>query len=317
MKISDILNTTTKTLFSFEILPPLKGATLDEIYQTVEPLMEFNPPYINVTYHREEVLYNELPNGAIEKRVVKKRPGTVGIAAALKYHYKVNVVPHIICGGFSKDETENALIDLHFLGINNVLAVRGDAERGMKSFQADPQGHGYAVDLVRQIVDLNNGKYLDEDLENATATDFCIGVAGYPEKHSESPNYESDIRYLKQKVNAGADYIVTQLFFDNQVFFDFVDRCRKAGILVPIVAGIKPLSVRSHLQILPKTFGVSIPDTLVKEVEACKDNKAVRAVGIDWATQQTLELIKHDIPAVHFYTMGKSDNIKAIAKRCF
>jgi methylenetetrahydrofolate reductase (NADPH) len=317
MHINDILNTAQKTLFSFEILPPLKGGTFDEIYQSIKPLLEFEPPYINVTYHQEEVIYKNHESGLLEKKTVRKRPGTVGIAAALQYYCKVNVVPHIICGGFSKEETENALIDLHFLGVHNVLAVRGDAERSQKEFIPEPDGHSHAVDLVKQIIALNEGNYLDEDLQNSTATNFSVGVAGYPEKHSEAPNMLSDIRYLKQKVDAGASYIVTQLFFDNQKYFDFVKLCRDNDIHVPIIAGIKPISLKNHLQVLPKIFHTEIPDELVREVEKCKDNKAVRQVGVEWGIRQCRELIEVGVPAVHFYTMGKSDNIYQIARACF
>ncbi|MDO9510525.1 MAG: methylenetetrahydrofolate reductase [Bacteroidales bacterium] len=317
MHINDILNTAQKTLFSFEILPPLKGGTFDEIYQSIKPLLEFEPPYINVTYHQEEVIYKNHESGLLEKKTVRKRPGTVGIAAALQYYCKVNVVPHIICGGFSKEETENALIDLHFLGVHNVLAVRGDAERSQKEFIPEPDGHSHAVDLVKQIIALNEGNYLDEDLQNSTATNFSVGVAGYPEKHSEAPNMLSDIRYLKQKVDAGASYIVTQLFFDNQKYFDFVKLCRDNDIHVPIIAGIKPISLKNHLQVLPKIFHTEIPDELVREVEKCKDNKAVRQVGVEWGIRQSRELIEVGVPAVHFYTMGKSDNIYQIARACF
>ncbi|HBZ65801.1 MAG TPA: methylenetetrahydrofolate reductase [NAD(P)H] [Bacteroidales bacterium] len=317
MHIDEILTTTRKTLFSFEILPPLKGGTFEEIHQSIEPLLEFKPPYINVTYHQEEVVYKHRDGGLLEKKIVRKRPGTVGIASALQYNCRVDVVPHIICGGFTREETENALIDLHFLGIHNVLAVRGDPERSQKEFIAEPDGHTHAVDLVRQIIDLNHGRYLDEELQNSTATNFCVGVAGYPEKHAEAPNQHSDLRHLKEKVDAGANYIVTQLFFDNSKFFDFVDRCRAAGITVPIVPGLKPIAVKSHLIGLPKTFHIEIPDELVHLVEQCKSNREVRQVGVEWAITQTKDLIRAGVPAVHFYTMGNPDNICQIARACF
>lgn len=317
MRVDEILSQTTKTLFSFEILPPLKGGTFEEIHRNIEPLLEFNPPYINVTYHQEEVVYKRHESGLLEKKVVRKRPGTVGIASALQYNCRVNVVPHIICGGFTREETENALIDLHFLGIHNVLVVRGDPERSQKEFIPEPDGHPHAVDLVKQIVALNQGRYLDEELQNSTATNFCVGVAGYPEKHAEAPNFQSDMRHLKEKIEAGANYIVTQLFFDNRKYFDFVDRCRAEGITVPIVPGVKPIALKSHLQGLAKTFHIEIPDELVQEVERCKTNKEVRQAGVEWAIAQTKELIAAGVPAVHFYTMGKSDNIGQIAKACF
>lgn len=317
MRVDEILTHTQKTLFSFEILPPLKGGTFEEIHRNIEPLLEFKPPYINVTYHQEEVVYKRHESGLLEKKVVRKRPGTVGIASALQYNCRVNVVPHIICGGFTREETENALIDLHFLGIHNVLVVRGDPERSQKEFISEPDGHSHAVDLVKQVIALNQGSYLDEELQNSTATNFCVGVAGYPEKHAEAPNFQSDLRHLKEKIEAGANYIVTQLFFDNRKYFDFVARCRAEGITVPIVPGLKPIALKSHLQGLPKTFHVEIPDELVQEVERCKTNKEVRQAGVEWAIAQTKELIAAGVPAVHFYTMGKSDNIGQIARACF
>ncbi len=317
MKVTDIINRADKTLFSFEILPPLKGGTFEEIQKNIEPLFEFNPPYINVTYHQEEVVYRKRGAGLLEKKVVRKRPGTVGIAAALQYNCKVSVVPHIICGGFTKEETENALIDLHFLGVQNVLVVRGDPEKSQKEFIPEPDGHAHAVDLVKQVMDLNQGKYLDTELQNSTPTDFCIGVAGYPEKHSEAPNKRSDLNYLKQKIDAGAQYIVTQLFFDNSNYFDFVRQCRDLGITVPIIPGLKPVSLLSHLQTLPKVFNIDIPEALQLEIEKCKSNAEVRQVGIEWAITQSKELIAAQVPVIHFYTMGRSDNIYQIAKACF
>ena len=317
MHIAKILENTNQTLFSFEILPPLKGGSFEDLYKSIEPLLEFKPPYINVTYHQEEVVYKDRGNGLLEKKVVRKRPGTVGISAALQYRCKVPVVPHIICGGFSKEETENALIDLNFLGIHNVLAVRGDPERSQKVFIPEPDGHAHTLDLVKQIVAMNHGRYLDEELRDTSPTNFCVGVAGYPEKHPEAPNFDSDIRFLKMKIEAGASYIVTQMFFDNRHYFEFVNRCRQQGITVPIVPGLKPLSIRQHLSILPRTFGIDLPDELVREVEKCTDNQQVRQVGIEWAIKQTRELIAWGAPAVHFYTMGKSDNVYQIARQCF
>ncbi len=305
------------TLFSFEILPPLKGQHFEHIQQAVEPLMDFEPAFVNVTYHQEEFEYKQLQNGLLEKQTVRKRPGTVGIAAALMYRYHVNVVPHIICGGFTREETENALIDLHFLGVKNLLIVRGDPQPSVKYFQAEPGGHAHAIDLVKQVQNLNHGKYLDEDLQNSTPTNFCMGVAGYPEKHMESPNLESDLQHLKAKIDAGASYIVTQMFFDNQKYFNFVDSCRAAGINVPVIAGLKPVSVLSHLQKLPQTFHIDLPETLVNEIKKCKDNKAVRQLGVEWTIAQAKELIANKTPVLHFYTMGKSDNIRKIAEAVF
>jgi methylenetetrahydrofolate reductase (NADPH) len=304
-------------LFSFEILPPEKGADIQSIYDHIDPLMEFDPKFIEVTYHREEVKFREYQDGHIEKKVLRKRPGTVGISAAIKYKYKVEVVPHIICGGFTREETENGLIDLHFLGIHNVLAVRGDNLPGDKYFRPTKGGHVYTSDLIKQVRDLNKGIYLDEELQNVHPTNFSVGVAGYPEKHVEAPNMQTDIKYLKEKIDAGADYIVTQMFFDNQKYFEFVGLCRNAGITVPIIPGIKPISTKKQLLTLPKTFNISIPEELQKEVDKCKDNKEARQVGIEWAIMQSKELISKGAPVLHYYTMGKSDNIREIAKSVF
>jgi methylenetetrahydrofolate reductase (NADPH) len=317
MKIIDTINQADKTIFSFEILPPLKGQNINDIYSNIDPLMEFNPPFINVTYHREEVVYKRLPSGLMEQKTVRKRPGTVGICAALMNKYKIEPVPHILCGGFSKEDTENALIDLNFLGINNVLALRGDSMRDQTYFVPETEGHSFAKDLVKQIVAMNNGQYLEEDLQNQSPTNFCIGVAGYPEKHFEAPSLNIDIKNLKAKVDAGAEYIVTQLFFDNNKYFEFVDKCRKAGINIPIIPGIKPIATKKQLSLLPHRFHVDIPDDLAMEIIKCKDNAQAREVGISWAIQQCKELLNADVPVLHFYSMGKSDNIYAIAKELF
>jgi methylenetetrahydrofolate reductase (NADPH) len=317
LKVTEHIERSDKTLFSFELLPPLKGQHFEHVQQAVEPLMEFKPAFVNVTYHQEESVYKPLPNGYIEKKTIRKRPGTVGIAAALMYRYQVNVVPHIICGGFTREETENALIDLHFLGVRNLLVVRGDPQPSMKYFIPEPGGHAHAIDLVKQIVELNHGTYLEDDLLNVTATDFCVGVAGYPEKHIEAPNMESDLKYLKMKIEAGAEYVVTQMFFDNRHYFDFVRRCRDAGITVPIIPGLKPISALGQLNTLPQTFNIDLPDDLVKAVQACADNREVRQVGVEWAVHQSRELIKQGVPVIHFYTMGRSDNIKKIAEAVF
>lgn len=317
LRVNEHIQRADKTLFSFELLPPLKGQNFEHIQQAVDPLMEFNPAFVNVTYHQEEFVYKTLANGLIERKTVRKRPGTVGIAAALMYRYQVNVVPHIICGGFTREETENALIDLHFLGVKNLLVVRGDPQASMKQFQPEPGGHAHAIDLVKQINDLNNRIYLEEELLNVTATDFCIGVAGYPEKHIEAPNLESDLKYLKMKIDAGASFIVTQMFFDNRKYFDFVKRCRAFGIDVPIIPGLKPISSIGQLSTLPQTFNIDLPDELVKAVQACSDNKQVRQVGVEWAIAQSKELMANQAPVLHFYTMGRSDNVKKIAEAVF
>lgn len=317
MKVIDHINSSKETIFSFEILPPLKGQNIGEIYQTIDSLMEYKPPFVNVTYHREEVVYKQMPGGLLEQKVIKKRPGTVGICAAIQNKYKIDAVPHILCGGFNREDTENALIDLNFLGIENVLALRGDSIKGETYFKPEKDGHTYAKDLVKQIYEMNEGIYLDEDLQNRTPSNFCVGVAGYPEKHFEAPSLNNDIAHMKTKIEAGAEYITTQLFFDNEKYFQYVDKCRAAGINVPIIPGIKPIATKKHLSILPHFFHVDLPDDLVKAVEDCKDNKEVRQVGIEWAINQCKELKKAGVPVLHFYSMGKVDNIESIAMEVF
>ena len=317
MTITEILNQPNHSRFSIELLPPLKGQHIDSIYRTMDALMPFNPAFVDVTYHREEYVYREVGPGLLQKRTVRKRPGTVGICAALMNRYEIETVPHIICGGFSVEETENALIDLDFVGVRNVLALRGDAIRSEGRFKAEADGHAYAIDLVDQIVDLNKGVYLDPDLKNTMATSFCIGVAGYPEKHFEAPNPDSDLRWLKQKVDHGAEYIITQMFFDNRRYFDFVDRCRENGIHVPIIPGIKPLTTATQLSILPQVFHVDLPDELVAAVEAAKTKDQVKEAGITWCTRQAEELLDHGVPTLHFYTMGKANPTVEIARRVF
>jgi methylenetetrahydrofolate reductase (NADPH) len=317
MIVASLLRETKTTLFSFELLPPLKGDHISAIYDTIDPLMEFKPSYINVTYHREELVYKQRPDGLLEPRRVRKRPGTVGITAAIMHKYKVEVVPHMICAGFNCEETENALIDLHFLGVNNLLLLRGDADKTNRRFIPEPDGHAHASGLLKQVMEMNSGKYLDEDMEYQTPTSFSVGVAGYPEKHAEAPNLQFDLKRLKEKVDNGAEYIVTQMFFDNSRYFDFVKRCREAGIRVPIVPGLKPVSVKNHLHILPDTFHVDIPEALAKEVVAAKDNQAVRRIGVEWGIEQVRELRAAGVPSIHFYTMGKSDNITEIVQKSF
>jgi len=318
MKVTDhIKNATGKTLFSIEILPPLKGENIRVLFDNIDPLMEFKPPFIDVTYHREEYVYKKKENGLLEKSSTRKRPGTVGICAAIQNRYKVDTVPHIICGGFTREETENALIDLQFLGIDNVLTLQGDAIKTEARFIPDPDGHKYASELLQQVVAMNHGKFLDDELGSASPTNFCVGVAGYPEKHFSSPNLKTDVKYLKHKVDLGAEYIVTQMFFDNQKYFDFVSLCREAGIQVPIIPGIKPITAKSQANVLPTVFHIDLPEDLADEVEKCKDNAAVKLVGIRWAIQQSKELIKFGVPTLHFYSMGKSDPIYKIAKELF
>lgn len=317
MKLTDILKESKQTLFSIEILPPLKGKDINSLYKGIDPLIEFKPAFIDVTYHREEFILRKRKDGGFDKVYTRKRPGTVAICAALMNRYKVQAVPHLICGGFSKEETENALIDLNFLGIQNVLALRGDGIKNEPNFMPEPDGNKDSLELVHQVTNMNRGKYLDEDLENAFPTNFCIGVSGYPEKHFEAPNMNSDLRWLKQKVDAGADYIVTQMFFNNKKFFSFVDKCREIGINVPIIPGLKPLASRKQLVALPKIFHIDLPDELVNEVENCKDDKAVKQVGIEWAIQQSKELKAAGVPVLHYYTMGLSESTKAIASQVF
>jgi methylenetetrahydrofolate reductase (NADPH) len=318
MKVTEHLkNANGKTLFSFEILPPMKGENIRNLFDHIEPLMEFNPPFIDVTYHREEYVYKNREGGLLEKKSIRKRPGTVGICAAIKNKYNVDTVPHIICGGFSKEETENALIDLNFLGIDNILVLRGDPIKTEATFVPEKDGHHYASELLEQVVNLNKGIYLDEDIQNPFPTDFCIGVAGYPEKHFEAPNLKTDFKYLRKKIEMGADYIVTQMFFDNQKFLDFVERCKKEGINVPIIPGLKPITTKKQITTLPRIFHIDIPEDLADAIENCKDNDAVRQVGIEWSVMQSKELMQHGVPCLHYYSMGKSDNIVTIAKELF
>ena len=318
MKVTQhIENAQGKALFSFEILPPLKGQNIQSIFDGIDPLMEFNPPFIDVTYHREEYEFKELPSGLLQKKVVKKRPGTVGICAGIQNKYSVDAIPHILCGGFTKEDTENLLIDLDFLGIDNVVALRGDALKTETYFKPEKEGNEFASDLVEQINNLNKGIYLDEDLKNSAQTHFCIGVAGYPEKHMEAPSLDSDIHFLKQKIKNGADYIITQMFYDNKKFFDFVAKCRAAGITVPIIPGLKPITTKKQLNLIPHRFSVELPDDLIMAVVKANDNEAVKQIGIEWCTQQSKELIAAGIPVLHYYSMGKAENIKEIAKAIF
>ncbi len=318
MKVVDhIKKANGKTLFSIEILPPLKGRSIQSIFKVLDPLMEFKPPFVDVTYHREEYVYKSREGGYLEKVSIRKRPGTVGICAAIIFRYKTDAVPHIICGGFTKEETENALIDLQFLGIDNVLLLRGDAVKTQGEFKAEIGGHRYALDLVKQVVNLNKGKYLDDELQDVEATDFCIGVAGYPEKHFEAPNLNTDILYLKKKVDAGAEYIVTQMFFDNKKYFEFVDRCRKEGINVPIIPGLKPITRKVQVSALPKTFFIDIPDDLFQSISRCKNEEDVKQVGIEWGIQQSKELLNAGVPVLHYYTMSNSEPVLQIARSVF
>jgi methylenetetrahydrofolate reductase (NADPH) len=317
MKIIEHIKNAKKTLFSIEILPPLKGDGIEILFAHLDPLMEFKPPFIDVTYHREEYVYKNRAGGLLEKRTIKKRPGTVGICAAIQNKYGIDTVPHIICGGFSLEETENALIDLHFLSIDNVLAIRGDAIKSESRFIPDPDGHKYASDLVEQVVNMNKGNYLDEELQHTNPTNFCVGIAGYPEKHFGAPNMKSDLKYLKKKIELGADYIVTQMFFDNKKYFDFVKTCRAEGIEVPIIPGLKPITSKSQENVLPSIFYIDLPEDLSDAIEKCKDNEAVRQVGIEWCVNQSRELMEFGVPSLHYYSMGKAEPVYRIAKELF
>jgi methylenetetrahydrofolate reductase (NADPH) len=317
MKITEhIKKANGKTLFSFEIIPPKKGNNIQELYNNIDPLMEFNPPFIDVTTSREEYVYLE-KEGLLDRKITRMRPGTLGICAAIKHKYDVDTVPHVLCGGFSKEETEYLLVDCHYLGIDNVMALRGDAMSHEKYFEASKGGHQYATQLVNQIKNLNKGKYLHEVLEANHRSDFCIGVGGYPEKHIESPSLQTDLKRLKEKVAAGADYVVTQMFFDNKKYFEFVKAAREIGIKVPIIPGIKPLAVKRHLLLLPHVFKIDLPENLIIEVEKCKTNLAARKVGVAFAIEQSKELLAAGVPVLHYYSMGKSDNVQAIAAALF
>lgn len=318
MKVTDYFEKANgETLISFEVLPPLKGGSMKAIFDVLDPLMEFKPPFIDVTYHREDFIYKQRESGYYEKAAIRKRPGTVGICAAIMHRYGVDAVPHLLCGGFTKEDTENALIDLNFLNINNVLALRGDARKFDGKFIGEPDGHPFAVDLVKQINDINNGKYLDKNIENGVPTDFCIGIAGYPEKHFESPNLATDLAFAKQKVDAGANYIVTQMFFDNEKYFEYVAACRAIGINVPIVPGLKPLTKQYQLNSIPRLFYINMPEALSKEMMKAKDANSRKEVGIEWLITQSKELKAKGAPCLHYYTMGDVETIRRVAEAVY
>lgn len=316
MKVTEHIEKARKTLFSFEVIPPVKGKNIEELYRNIDPLMEFNPPFIDVTTSREEHIYIER-DGLLDKRRTRMRPGTLGICAAIKHKYDVDTIPHVLCGGFTREETEYLLVDCQYLGIDNVMALRGDAIKEERYFTPTDGGHKFASDLVQQIVDLRNGVYLHEVVETEQCPEFCIGVAAYPEKHMEAPSLKADLKWLKHKIDLGADYLVTQMFFKNNRYFEFVEQARSMGITVPIIPGIKPIAVKKHLHLLPQVFRTELPDELIEAVESCRDNKAVRQVGIEWAIEQSRELIAAGVPVVHYYSMGKSDNIWNIARAVF
>jgi methylenetetrahydrofolate reductase (NADPH) len=317
MKVIDHIKNATSPLVSFEILPPLKGKTISSIYEHLDPLMAFKPAFINVTYHRSETMFKKKTDGTFEKIEVRKRPGTVGICAAIMNHYRIDAVPHLICGGFAKRETEDALIDLNFLGVDNVLVLRGDAAKNESSFEPEPDGHRYAIDLLKQVVCLNKGVYLEEDIKNGGKTNFCIGVAGYPEKHFEAPNLETDLMYLKAKVDAGAEYITTQMFFDNQKYFEFVKACREHDIHVPVIPGLKPITSLKQLSMLPKIFHVDLPTELSGAIMQCKTDADVAKVGTEWLIHQSKELKKAGVPVLHYYTLGQAKIVETVVKEVF
>jgi methylenetetrahydrofolate reductase (NADPH) len=315
MKVIDHIRQATKTLVSFEILPPLKGKTINSTFDHLDPLMEFKPSFINVTYHRSEHVFKKKADGTFDKVEVRKRPGTVGICAAIMNHYKVDAVPHLICGGFNKRETEDALIDLNFIGVDNVLVLRGDAAKNETVFEPEIDGNVYAIDLLKQVVNLNNGIYLEEDIREGFRTNFCIGVAGYPEKHFEAPNLQTDLAYMKAKVAAGAEYVVTQMFFDNRKYFEFVKTCRAAGIQVPIIPGLKPITSKKQLSVIARTFHVDIPTELSNEVMQAKTDLDVENIGTEWLLNQSRELKDSGVPVLHYYTLGKPKVIYNVVKQ--
>jgi methylenetetrahydrofolate reductase (NADPH) len=317
MKVTQHIAEAKNTIISFEILPPTKGKSIDSIYAHLDPLMEFKPAFVNVTYHRAEQVYKKRPDGSFERVEIRKRPGTVGICAAIMNKYGVEAIPHLICGGFSKEETENALIDLHFLGIKNVLALRGDAAANEKFFTPHPHGHRYAEELVKQIISLNNGNYLEDDIMDGVKTDFCIGVAGYPEKHHEAPNIETDIYYLKRKLDLGADYVTTQLFYNNEHYFNFLNRCQENGVNVPIIPGLKPLTQKRQLVMIPSIFNVEVPVDLYNEMMKAKTDAECDKVGEEWLLMQCKDLLAKKVPVIHFYTLGKPMVVYNVLKRLF
>jgi methylenetetrahydrofolate reductase (NADPH) len=317
MKVTEHIAQAKEPIVSLEILPPTKGKSIESIYNHLDPLMEFKPAFINVTYHRAEQVYKKRADGNFERVEIRKRPGTVGICAALMNKYKVEAIPHLICGGFSKEETENALIDLHFLGVKNVLALRGDAAANEKFFTPHPNGHRYAEDLVKQVISLNHGKYLEEDIMDGVKTDFCIGVAGYPEKHFEAPNLDTDIYYLKRKIELGADYVTSQMFFNNKHFYNYLDRCKEHGVTVPIMPGLKPLTSKRQLTMIPSIFNVEVPVELCNEMLKAKTEADCDQVGTEWLLEQCRDLLKNKVPVLHFYTLGKPKVIYNVLKQLF
>ena len=317
MRVIDLIKSPEKTAFSFEILPPLKGTGIEKLYETIDSLREFDPKYINITTHRSEYVYRELGNGLYERKRIRRRPGTVAVAAAIQNKYNITVVPHILCSGFTREDTEYVLLDLQFLGITDLLILRGDKAKHEQVFTPEPGGYAHAVELEQQINDFNRGVFVDGSPIKAPVHPFSYGVACYPEKHEEAPNMESDIFYLKEKVKNGADYLVTQMFFDNEKYYAFVDRCRAEGITVPIIPGIKPIVFKNQLTVLPKIFRSDIPEPFATELRKCKTDDEAKAVGVEWCIQQCKDLIAHGVPSLHFYTMMASDSVYKVAKEVY
>ena len=317
MRVIDLINSNEKTAFSFEILPPLKGTGIEKLYQTIDTLREFDPKYINITTHRSEYVYKDLGNGLFQRNRLRRSPGTVAVAAAIQNKYNITMVPHILCSGFTREETEYVLLDLQFLGITDLLVLRGDKAKHESSFIPVGNGYHHAVELQEQINNFNKGIFVDGSEMKVTNTPFSYGVACYPEKHEEAPNMESDIFYLKEKVKNGADYLVTQMFFDNEKYYAFVDRCRAEGITVPIIPGIKPIVFKNQLTVLPKIFRSDIPEPFATELRKCKTDDEAKAVGVEWCIQQCKDLIAHGVPSLHFYTMMASDSVYKVAKEVY
>ncbi len=317
MTVSELIRTTQKTAFSFEVLPPLKGTGTASLFRTIDTLKEFDPKYINITTHRSEFVYTEQENGTFVRHSMRRRPGTIAVASAIMHRYDIKVVPHIVCSGFSKEDIEYMLLDLQFLGIKDVLALRGDKAKDDASFKPTKDGYSHATELLEQINLFNGGKFVDESPIKSPGEPFSYGVACYPEKHDEAPNMEEDLKVLKMKQDLGADYAVTQLFYDNRKYFDFVEKARQAGITIPIIPGIKPMAKMSQLTVVPKTFHLDIPETLASEAKKCKSDEEVKLLGIEWCVEQCKELIAHGVPSIHFYTVSAVDSIRQIAERIY
>ena len=317
MSVIDLIKHTDRTAFSFEVLPPLKGTGIEKLYETIDTLREFDPKYINITTHRSEYVYKDLGNGLYERNRIRRRPGTVAVAAALQNKYNITTVPHILCSGFTREDTEYQLLDLQFLGITDLLVLRGDKAKDQSAFVPEEGGHAHAIDLEKQINDFNHGLFVDGSPVKITGTPFRYGVGCYPEKHEEAPNMEQDIYWLKKKVETGAEYAVTQIFYDNQKFFRFLERIRKEGIDVPIIPGIKPFGKLSQITMIPKTFKIDLPEELAAEAIKCKTDEEAKRLGIEWCIYQCKELIKHNVPSIHFYSMGAADSIKEVAKAIY